>query len=81
MCIAEENHCEAEMARQPALVKAIKAEMASQEFRVCVGCLEISESMERSVWNGVKCPLGDKSVGGKMEEGANPARSKKGVSS
>ena len=41
--IARGKHCDAEMARQPALVRAIKTEMASQEFRVRV---EFNESSE-----------------------------------
>ena len=35
------------MARQPALVRAIKTEMASQEFRVRVELIEIGEFAER----------------------------------
>ena len=45
--IARGKHCDAEMARQPALVRAIKTEMASQEFRVRVEFNEISEFLER----------------------------------
>ena len=45
--IARGKHCDAEMARQPGLVRAIKTEMASQEFRVRVEFNEISEFSER----------------------------------
>ena len=45
--IAGGKHCDAEMARQPALVRAIKTEMASKEFRVRVEFNEISEFLER----------------------------------
>ena len=47
LCIAGGKHCDAEMARQPALVRAIKTEMASQEFRVRVEFIEINEFSER----------------------------------
>ena len=47
LCIVGGKHCDAEMARQPALVRAIKTEMASQEFRVRVEFIEISEFLER----------------------------------
>ena len=46
------KHCEAEMARQPALVRAVKTEMVSQECRVRVELIEISEFLER--YPGVK---------------------------
>ena len=45
--IARGRHCDAEMARQPALVRAIKTEMASQEFRVRVEFNKSSEFLER----------------------------------
>ena len=32
LCIAGGKHCDAEMVRQPALARAIKTEMASQDF-------------------------------------------------
>ncbi|CAE8635818.1 unnamed protein product [Polarella glacialis] len=38
LCIAGGNHCDAEMARQPTLVRAIKAEMEDPAFRVRVEC-------------------------------------------
>ena len=41
------KHWDAEMARQPALVGAIKTEMVSQEFRVRFELIEISEFLER----------------------------------
>ena len=41
------KHCEAEMARQPALVRAVKTEMVSQECRARVELIEISEFLER----------------------------------
>ena len=47
LCIAGGKNCDAEMARQPALVKAIKTEMASQDFRVRVEWIEINEFLER----------------------------------
>ena len=47
LCIAGGKNCDAEMARQPALVRAIKTEMASQEFRVRVELIEIHEFLER----------------------------------
>ena len=40
-------HCDAEMARPPALARAIKTEMASQEFRVRGEFIEISGFLER----------------------------------
>ena len=52
--IARGKHCDAEMARQPALVRAIKTEMASQEFRVRVEFNEISEFLERVSGHQVK---------------------------
>ena len=42
LCIAGGKHCDAEMVRQPALARAIKTEMASQEFRVRGEFIEIS---------------------------------------
>ena len=36
LCIAGGKHCDAETARQPAPARAIKIEMASQEFGVRV---------------------------------------------
>ena len=47
LCSAGGKHCDAEMASQPTLVRAIKTEMASQEFSVCVELIEISECSER----------------------------------
>ena len=47
LCIAEGKHCDAEMVRQPALARAIKTEMASQEFRVRGEFIEISGFSER----------------------------------
>ena len=47
LCIAGGKNCDAEVARQPALVRAIKTEMASQEFRVRVELIEIHEFLER----------------------------------
>ena len=46
------KHCDAEMARQPALVGAVKTEMINQECRVRVELVEISEFLER--YPGVK---------------------------
>ena len=46
------KHCDAEMARQPALVRAVKTKMVSQECRVRVELIEISEFLER--YPGVK---------------------------
>ena len=46
------KHCDAEMARQPALVGAVKTEMINQECRVRVELIEISEFSER--YPGVK---------------------------
>ena len=46
-CIAGGKHCDAEMVRQPALARAIKTEMASQEFRVRGEFIEISGFSER----------------------------------
>ena len=45
--IARGKHCDAEMARQPALERAIKTEMASQELRVRVEFNKSSEFLER----------------------------------
>ena len=50
--IAGGKHCDAEMARQPTLVRAIKTEVVSQEFRVRVERIEINECSER--YPGVK---------------------------
>ena len=47
LCIAGGKNCDAEMARQPALVRAIKTGMANQEFRVRVELIEIREFLER----------------------------------
>ena len=47
LCIAGGKHCDAEMVRQPALARAIKTEMASQEFRVRGEFIEISGFLER----------------------------------
>ena len=47
LCIAGGKHCDAEMVRQPALARAIKTEMASQEFRVRGEFIEISGFSER----------------------------------
>ena len=46
-CIAGGKHCDAEMVRQPALARAIRTEMASQEFRVRGEFIEISGFSER----------------------------------
>ena len=45
--IAGGQNCDAEVARQPALVRASKPEMASQEFKVRVELMEIHEVSER----------------------------------
>ena len=47
LCIAGGKHCDAEMARQPTLVRAIKPEMVRQEFRVRIELIEISECSGR----------------------------------
>ena len=47
LCIAGGRNCDAEMARQAALVRAIKTEMANQEFRVRVELIEVHEFSER----------------------------------
>ena len=47
LCIAGGKNYDAEMARQPALVRAIKTEMASPEFRVRVELMEIHGFLER----------------------------------
>ena len=41
------KHCEAEMARQPVVVRAGKTKMVSQECRARVELIEISEFLER----------------------------------
>ena len=41
------RHCDAEMVRRPALVGAVKTEMESQECRVRVELIKISEFLER----------------------------------
>ena len=46
-CIAGGKHCDAEMVRQPALARAIKTEMASQELRVRGEFIESSGFSER----------------------------------
>ena len=46
-CIAGGKPCDAEMVRQPALARAIKTEMASQELRVWFEFIEINEFSER----------------------------------
>ena len=45
--VAEGKNCDAEMARQPALVRASRTEMARQEFRVRIELMEIHEVSER----------------------------------
>ena len=52
LCIAGGKHCDAETARQPAPARAIKTEMASQEFGVRVELMEIIECSAR--YPGVK---------------------------
>ena len=47
LCIAGGKNCDAEMARQPARVRAIETEMANQEFRARVELIEIREFLER----------------------------------
>ena len=47
LCIAGDKHCGAEMARQPARVRAIKTAMANQVYRVRVELIEIREFSER----------------------------------
>ena len=47
LCIAGGQHCDAEMARQPALVRAIKTEMASQELRSVSSRKDIRTSSQR----------------------------------
>ena len=47
LCVAGGKNCDAEMARQPALVRAIKTEMVSSDFRVRVEWIEIDEFLER----------------------------------
>ena len=45
LCIAGGKMCDQEMARQPALVRAIKDEMGNQEVRVRVEWIEIEEPL------------------------------------
>ena len=45
LCIAGGKNCDAEMGRQPALVRAIKTEMGKEDFRVRVEWIEIDESL------------------------------------
>ena len=45
------------MARQPALVRAIKTGMANQEFRVRVELIEIREFLERYLGKFFFAPL------------------------
>ena len=52
LCIAGGKHCDAETARQPAPARAIKIEMASQEFGARVELMEIIECSAR--YTGVK---------------------------
>mmetsp|Transcript_7341 Transcript_7341/g.19744 ORF Transcript_7341/g.19744 Transcript_7341/m.19744 type:complete len:509 (+) Transcript_7341:127-1653(+) len=47
ICIAGGKNCDAEMARQPDLVRAIKKEMEDAQFRVRVEWIEIQEFLER----------------------------------
>ena len=47
LCIAGDKNCGAEMARQPARVRAIKPGMANQVYRVPVELIEIREFLER----------------------------------
>eukprot|EP00913_Durusdinium_trenchii_P019812 g18624.t1 len=47
LCIAGGKNCDAEMGRQPALVRAIKTEMGKEDFRVRVEWIEIDEFLER----------------------------------
>lgn len=47
ICIAGGKHCDAEMARQPHLVRAIKQEMEDESFRVRVEWLEAEDFFDR----------------------------------
>ena len=47
LCIAGGKHCDAETATQPVPARAIKIEMASQEFGVRVDLMEIIECSAR----------------------------------
>lgn len=46
ICIAGGENCDAEVARQPLLVRAIKAEMEDPDFRVRVEWMEMAEFVE-----------------------------------
>ena len=48
LCIAGGKNCDAEMAKQPALVRASRPEMASQDDRGPGDCMEINDFGERS---------------------------------
>ena len=48
LCIAGVKNCDAEMAKQPALVRASETEMASQDDRGPGDCMETNDFGERS---------------------------------
>ena len=83
ICIAGGKHCDAEMARQPALVRAIKTEMANPNFRVRVEWLEIETFLERypSKPSGSGNPSSGNSTaakGGKGNNGNKDSQDSKG---
>ena len=57
LCIAGDKNCGAEMASQPARVRAIKTGMANQVYRVRVELIEIREFLERYLGDHKLCSL------------------------
>jgi hypothetical protein len=52
LCVSGGKNCDAEMGRQPQLVRAIKQEMADQSFRVRVEWMDVEDFYER--WPATK---------------------------
>ncbi|CAJ1389466.1 unnamed protein product [Effrenium voratum] len=68
ICIAGGRHCDAEMARQPALVRAIKTEMGDPDFRVTMEWMDMEDFVE-------KYPDNDGGGGGKGKGKPTAAKS------
>jgi len=76
ICIAGGKHCDAEMSRQPALVRAIKTEMEDSNFRVRVEWLEIEDFLER-YGNGAEETVPIKAKGKGKQKGSSKDSSDK----
>eukprot|EP00928_Gymnodinium_smaydae_P072035 TRINITY_DN55474_c0_g1_i1.p1 TRINITY_DN55474_c0_g1~~TRINITY_DN55474_c0_g1_i1.p1 ORF type:complete len:687 (-),score=83.52 TRINITY_DN55474_c0_g1_i1:231-2117(-) len=72
ICISGGRHCDLEMARQPALVRAIKQEMNMQDFRVRVEWMDYADFVESYGGVGAEKHSEGKGNGkGKCKEGKN----------